>query len=98
MREGQQGFEAGTAGVPGGLGGDARPVVGDTHAAVGREGDVDGAGAADQDLVDGLAGDLEHQLVQAAFAGRADVHPGPLPNGFPALQHLNVAGVVLMAS
>ncbi|GGT08266.1 hypothetical protein GCM10010271_08550 [Streptomyces kurssanovii] len=91
---GQQGFEVRTAGGPGGLDGNPRPVVCDAHAAVGREGDVDGACVAGEDLVHRPVGDLEHELTQAAFAGRADIHPGPLPNGFASLQHLNMAGVV----
>lgn len=94
VHAGQQSFEAGTAGVPGGLDGDTGPVVGDTYAAVGREGDLDGAGTAGQDFVHRPFGDIEHDLVQATLAGRADVHSRPLPNGFQSLQHLDAAGVV----
>lgn len=90
----QQGLEAGTAIVPGGLDRDTWSVVGDTYTAVGREGDIDGAGTPGQDFVHRPAGDFEHHPVHAALAGRANVHPGPHPHGFPPLQHLNVAGVV----
>ena len=92
---GELGFEAGTTPVPGVLEGDAGPVVGDTHAAVGHERDLDAAGAPSQDLVHRMACDLEYQAVQTAFTGRADVHPGPLSHGLQPLQHLNVADVVL---
>lgn len=66
--------------------GDARPVVGDAHAAVGGQRDVDGGGTAGQDLVHRPVRDLEDHLVQAALARAADVHPGSLPNGFPPLR------------
>lgn len=75
----------------------SRPVVGDPHTAVRRERHVDGAGAARQDLAHGPVDDTQHEGVQPAFTGRADVHPGPLPDGFPALQHLDVSSVVLHA-
>lgn len=91
---GEQGFDPGTAGALRLIDGNARPVVGDTHAAVGRQSDVDEGGTAGQNLVHRPVRDLEHHLTQAAFTRRADVHPGPLPNSFPPLQHLDVAGVV----
>ncbi|WP_254594734.1 hypothetical protein [Streptomyces sp. 8P21H-1] len=91
---GEQGFEPAPADALRLADGNARPVVGDTHAAVGHQSDVDGGGTAGQNLVHRPVRDLEHHLTQAAFTRRADVHPGPLPNSFPPHQHLDVAGVV----
>src|SRR5262249_3224027 len=45
-------------------------------------------------LVDRVVDDLEHQVVEAALAGVPDVHAGALPDGFKALQDLDVSGPV----
>ena len=93
---GQLGFEARSTGVPSGRGleGNPWPVVRNPHAAVGRERHLDRTGTRGQNLVHRPAHDLEHQLMQAAFPGRADPHPRPPPNGFPPLQHLDPGSVV----
>lgn len=70
------------------------PVDGDPHAAVGFQRDVDVFGATGEYLVDRPVGHLEHPVVQPGLTGRAHVHPRPLPDGFPPLQHLNVGGGV----
>ena len=57
---------------------DAAAVVHDPHAAVGQQRHVDGVAEAGQRLVDRVVHDLLHQVVQAALAGGADVHAGPL--------------------
>ncbi|CAM5380740.1 hypothetical protein STANM309S_04135 [Streptomyces tanashiensis] len=92
MHTGQEILEAGTTVVP--LDGDAGPVVGDTHAAVGRESDVDGARPAGKDFVHRPPGEIEHHLMHTAFSGGADVHAGPFPHGLAPFQNLDVAGVV----
>ena len=50
---------------------------------------------AGQRLVDGVVHDLPHEVVQAALAGRADVHARPLADGLEALEDLDRGGVVL---
>ena len=70
-------------------------VVDDPHTAVGEHGDLDMAAEAGEGLVDRVVDDLPHEVVQAAFTGRADVHTGALANRLEAFEDLNGAGVVL---
>ena len=65
---------------------DAAAVVDDPDAAVGEQGDLDAVGVAGHRLVDGVVDDLLDQVVQAALAGRADVHAGPLADRLEALR------------
>ena len=65
---------------------DAAAVVADAHAAVGQDGDLDVVAVAGQGLVDGVVDDLVDEVVQAAFAGRADVHARALAYGFQAFE------------
>ena len=61
--------------------------------------DVDRVAVAGQRLVDRVVHDLPDQVVQAALAGRADVHAGPLADRLEALQDGDRRGaVVLLAS
>ena len=76
------------------VGGDAAPVVLDPDRAVLHERDVDGVGVPGERLVDGVVDDLPHEVVQAALAGRADVHAGPLPHRLEALEDGDGGGVV----
>ena len=57
--------------------------------------DLDAVAVAGQRLVDRVVHDLVDQVVQAALAGRADVHARPLAHRLEALEHLDVAGVVV---
>ena len=75
--------------------GDAAAVVGDLDGAVGQDRDLDPVAEAGQRLVDGVVHDLPHQVVQAALAGGADVHAGPLADRLEALEDLDRAGVVV---
>ena len=47
-----------------------------------------------QRLVDRVVDDLVDQVVQAALAGVADVHAGPLADRFEAFQDLDLVGAV----
>ena len=67
--------------------GDGVPLV-DSHQDVGA--------VAGQCLVDGVVHDLIDQMVQAGGGRGADIHAGPLPDGFQAFQHLNFRCVVLV--
>jgi len=74
---------------------DPAAVIGHPHPAVRLEHDVDRVAVAGQRLVDGVVDDLVHQVVQAALAGRADVHAGALADRFETFEHRDRAGVVL---
>ena len=76
------------------VGRDAAAVVDDLAAAVGQQGDVDAGGVAGHGLVDGVVDDLPDEVVEAGRAGAADVHAGPLPDRFEALEDLHVLGPV----
>ena len=82
----------------GGVGRDAATVVLDPDAAVGLERQHDAVAVAGERLVDGVVHDLPDQVVQAALAGRADVHARALAHRLEALEHLDRGGVVLDAA
>jgi hypothetical protein len=74
--------------------GDARAVVDDRDRVIGMERDVDPRCAAGQRLVHGVVDHLIDEVVQAAHAGGADVHAGPLANRLEPLEDRDVLGVV----
>ena len=80
-----------------GVGGDAAAVVLDADRAVGGEGQHDPVAVAGQGLVDRVVHDLPDQVVQAALAGRADVHARALADRLEPLEDLDRGGVVLDA-
>ena len=73
---------------------DAAAVVRDGDGVVRMDDDLDLVGLAGQGLVDGVVDDLVDQVMEAAGAGRADVHARPLANGLEALQDRDVLGAV----
>ena len=77
-----------------GVGRDAPAVVLDPDAAVGLQGQHDPVAVAGQRLVDRVVDDLPDQVVEAALAGRADVHARPLAHRLEALEDLDRGGVV----
>ena len=72
-----------------------RPLSSHPDAAVGQQRHVDGVAVAGQRLVDRVVDHLVDQVVQAALAGRADVHAGALADRLEALQHGDGRGAVL---
>ena len=76
------------------LDGNAAAVVGDAHAAVVEQGDIDLVAVTGQGLVDGVVHDLVDQVVQATFTGGSDVHAGAFANRLQALQYRNLLRVV----
>ena len=76
--------------------GKPRPLSIDADAAVGEQHHVDGVAVAGQRLVDRVVDDLPDQVVQAALAGRTDVHTGPLADRLEALEHLDRLGTVFL--
>ena len=74
--------------------GDAAAVVDDRDRVVGVDRDVDLGGEAGQRLVHGVVHDLVDEVVQAADARRADVHPRALAHRLEPLEDRDVLGVV----
>jgi hypothetical protein len=64
---------------------DAAAVVPAADAAVGQQRHLDPVGVSGQRLVNRVIDHLVHQMVQAALAGGADIHAGPLAYGLQAL-------------
>src|SRR5688500_8328344 len=56
--------------------------------------DLDLVGLAGEGLVDGVVDDLVDQVMEAAGAGRADVHARALADGLEALEDGDVLGAV----
>jgi hypothetical protein len=76
------------------VGRDAAAVVHHAAAAVGQERHVDAVGVARHGLVDGVVDDLPDEVVETVQTGRSDVHARALPDGFEALEDLQVLGAV----
>src|SRR6185437_6122097 len=77
---------------------DAAAVVDDAHATIGQQRDLDGVAVAGQRLVHGVVDHLVDQVVQAALAGRPDVHTGPLADRLEAFEDADRTGVVVAVS
>ena len=69
-------------------------VVDDPNAAVGHEGDLGPGCEPGHRLVDGVVDHLPDEVMEAAWAGRADVHARPFAHRLEALEDGDVAGVV----
>ena len=78
-----------------GVDGDATAVVGDGDEPVGVHVDGDAVAVAGHRLIDAVVDDLVDEVVQASLVGAPDVHAWPPPDGFEALEDLNVTGCVL---
>ena len=77
---------------------DAAAVVDDRDGVVGMDRDVDARAVAGERLVDGVVDDLVDEVVQAAHAGRPDVHAGSLADRLEALEDGDVLRVVCSPS
>ena len=73
---------------------DAAAVVGDGAAVVRVEDDADAVAVAGDRLVDGVVDDLVDEVVEAARAGRADVHAGALADRLEPFEDGDVLGAV----
>jgi hypothetical protein len=78
--------------------GNAAAVVHHRDGVVDVDGDFDLVGESGQRFVHGVIHDFVHQVVQAKFAGRADVHGGALAHGLHSPEHLDGFGVVFVAA
>ena len=75
--------------------GDAGAAVADRDRVVGVDRHLDGVVAARESLVDRVVDRLVDEVVKAANARRADVHPGPQPDRLEAFEHGDVLGRVI---
>ena len=94
MQHGKDHLQRGTARLLLDIHGNAAAVIGNGDGVAGVDGHGDVGTVAGQRLVNGVVHDLIHQMVQAAGAGGADIHTGPLAHGLQTLQNLNFRGVV----
>ena len=78
--------------------GNAAAVVDDGDGIVGVDGDVHFVGEAGHGFVDGIVDHFPHQMVQARFAGRADVHGGTQAHGFQSAENFDGFRVVLVTA
>src|SRR3989440_3995603 len=69
-------------------------VVGDGHAPVLIQRDLDFLTKAGHGFVDRIVDDFMHKVVQAPVVNRPDIHRGPLSDRLEALQNLDLLGVV----
>ncbi|MNV67408.1 hypothetical protein D3C71_1602110 [compost metagenome] len=69
-------------------------VIDDRYAVVLMDNDINFVAITGQGLVNAVVDDFPHQVMQAAGAGGADIHTGPLAHRFKAFQHLNLVLVV----
>jgi hypothetical protein len=77
--------------------GDAAAVVRDRDRVVGVDGDRDLAAVTGERLVHRVVHHLVDEVMQAAHAGRTDVHARALAHGLEALEDRDVLGVVASA-
>ena len=74
----------------------AAAVVADGNRAIDVNGDFDLGAIAGEMFVDRVIEHLENAVMQTAFIGVADIHAGPFPDGFEALQFVDLGGVVFL--
>src|SRR5439155_1347425 len=90
------GLEGRLAGPGMGIQGDAATIVAHGDAAFGGDVDPDPVAEAGHGFVDAVVDDLDHEVIQAALIGAADVHAGTAQDGLEAFEDLDVAGGVLL--
>ena len=72
----------------------AAPVVDDRDGVVEVNRDFNLGGESGERFVDGIVDDFVHEVMQAEFARRSDVHGGTFAHGLHAAQHFDRVGVV----
>ena len=75
--------------------GNATPVILYRYGIIFVNNDLDGVAVPGHSLVDGVIDDLPNEVVETLGGGVANVHRGAHPNGFEALQNLDVVGPVI---
>ena len=76
------------------LDGNTATVVCDPHRAIRKQGHGDGVAVTGKRLINRVVDHLIHQVVEAAFAGRTDVHSGAFTYGFQSLKDGDVVCAV----
>ena len=72
----------------------ATPVIPHRTGAIEVDDDVDGPAMTGQVFIDGIVQHLKDAVMQTAFIGVANVHPGPLPHGLETLKFVNLFGTI----
>ena len=96
VEDGVNNGDSGQAGIRLDIHGDAAAVIRDLNDVVLEDLDLNVVAVTGQRLVDGVVHDLIDQMVQAALAGRADIHARALAHRFQAFQDLDLTGVILV--
>ena len=96
MQDGVHHGDGGQTGVGLNVHGDAAAVIGDLNDIVLQDLDLDVVAVTGQRLVNGVVHDLVHQMMQTALTGGADIHTRALAHRLQTLQHLDLAGVILV--
>ena len=86
VEDGVNNGDSGQAGIRLDIHGDAAAVIRDLNDVVLEDLDLNVVAVTGQRLVDGVVHDLIDQMVQAALAGRADIHARALAHRFQAFQ------------
>jgi hypothetical protein len=69
-------------------------VIGDAHAAISKKNDIYFGAITSKSFVDCVIDDFINQVVEAAFAGRSDIHTGALADRLEAFEDGDCAGVI----
>jgi hypothetical protein len=96
VQDGVHHGDGGQTGVGLNVHGDATSVIGDLNDIVLQDLDLDVVAVTRQRLVNGVVHDLVHQMMQTALTGGADIHTRALAHRLQTLQHLDLAGVILV--
>ncbi len=73
---------------------DSTPVVGDRHASVDVDSDLDRLTESGHMLVNTVVDDFIDEMMQSIDAGAPDVHRWPFPDGIESFKDLNLIGTV----
>ena len=95
VQRGHHRFQRRDLGLRMDVNGDAASVVGDRDVVALVDRGLDGIAETGHRLVDAVVDHLVDQVVQAALVGGADVHAGAAADRLPAVQHVDVRGVVI---
>ena len=96
VQDGVHHGDGGQTGVGLNVHGDAASVIGDLNDVILQDLDLDVVAVAGQRLINGVVHDLVHQMMQTALTGGADIHTRALAHRLQTLQHLDLAGVILV--
>ena len=89
-------LQGGASGLGLGVHGDTAAIIGDSNGVSLVDGHGNLITESGQGLVDCVVDNFVYQMVQSRFAGGADIHAGPFPDGLQSLQNLNFRTAVFV--